>query len=159
MGVDPTMTYPDSQKDPDWVSAPDCGACGGSPCDGSHPDCGPENVKIDFRSVADRLARAHSKAAGDLHLSRLELDEARTVIVRLVDQICHMADAAHQAYHDFTCPDCDGSGQRDGRGVMSCVPCNGTGRRPPASWRQCERPFCKDAVSLLTELAKGRIRP
>ncbi len=37
-------------------------------------------MTINYREIADKLAKAHSKAAGDLYLAKLDLDAARAVI-------------------------------------------------------------------------------
>lgn len=42
---------------------------------------------IDYRKIADKLAKAHSKAAGDLYLAKLDLDAARKVVALIADDL------------------------------------------------------------------------
>lgn len=80
----------------------------------------------DYFEIAKKLTRAHSKTAGKLYLKDGELGAAQDIVRSLVDQIIHMAEIAHRAYHDEDWP-----------------------------WRGCEQPLCLDASRLLASLSVG----
>jgi hypothetical protein len=82
----------------------------------------------DYFEIAKTLTQAHSLAAGRLYLPDTHLGHARAVVAALVDQICHMAQVTHQAYH---------------------------GENNPNRWPECPKAFCQDAARLLASFSVG----
>lgn len=83
---------------------------------------------IDYFEIAKRLTRAHSELAGQRYLEGRELEDAKRLVSLLVDQIWHMAQTGHQAWH-----------QTEG------------GR-----FADCSMAFCQDATRVLGSLPIGR---
>lgn len=77
---------------------------------------------LDHKTIAFRISKAHSEAAGNLYLARLELAKSTIVIDRMLEALIDVTSKLHQATHD------------------------------QADWRECSEPSCSATRFLLEDI-------